>query len=927
MNVLKNILYNILVWCLLIPVVHATEPAPYDQFATGVTDTSTAPTDGSVSLLCIKDGNSPVFGLRCCPGLELNPNNNRCDEPVLVDSSLTSCTSHASCSGGKGCFPQRAGDLFPGPPEGVSDTETNMNSRETILMQVSDHDSLKSAGASCSHASECSSYSCVNSKCQDVKVCRLADLGEIASGSINCSEGQVKDSSNKCIQDSTYAGLIAPPTIIDGGMCKFEIDEESKKNALVAMQTLRAMEWFFGTTTATSAQDCFQVTGLIRDRIAKPYIENRKNILSNFSSQLRLIEQDFATLQAARANGTGPVVMHHGPGQSPVAMVESDLASRQTSGYDTLMLMYRRNILFESLERSMLSSTQQTMDALAQTYVKIEKFNEGMKTWKDNDTDWDLGDMRVSRASGCPARYRYWKLWWRSQDYANVSNLWATYYVAKGNHARNMSVVDRPNVKAHLEAIHGTNAASTKYKTSFVYLMDPQVPGVNFTSFGVQKSQGSTGFLGLGRRDMRSWRELSGEGSGSFASLRTAMKPKLVEFYKNTLKKNSTQENFVYEPELDNSLGKDCIERPTNPGCENFDAHLEKVLDTGFAQFLAWSMKPQSFVTSSIIGMNFPLARPNYSRYFNNPSSGRRKLLERLIVEMQNLRLYYEKAIELRDRQNTCIENAINGLVDGGILNNQNGGLTPGAYYGSGSQSGSGSGPGNTGPGRVNVSTRANFLFDLAAGGLSGMNNGSLMDGMGNVVRDNGGKASVDGGAAALSAMAASRQKMLQLNALASQRNPEAMAEKEKIIAGARSAAGAGNLSLAGSGLGPNALASMGAGFGSGSGTTLNQDLLKDDAFGKAQGKLNTANEGKEYRGSGQEDLGGFERMGAIGGSSEYKDPTGMSDEEKDVLMANYERNKSEYKSNEDDGIFKIVSKAYVRNLEKVLTKKKRIED
>lgn len=49
----------------------------------------------------------------------------------------------------------------------------------------------------------------------------------------------------------------------------------------------------------------------------------------------------------------------------------------------------------------------------------------------------------------------------------------------------------------------------------------------------------------------------------------------------------------------------------------------------------------------------------------------------------------------------------------------------------------------------------------------------------------------------------------------------------------------------------------------------------------------------------------------------------GMNDEEKDIVMANYERTKSEYKEDSSDSLFERISKAYVRNLDRILVKKK----
>lgn len=48
----------------------------------------------------------------------------------------------------------------------------------------------------------------------------------------------------------------------------------------------------------------------------------------------------------------------------------------------------------------------------------------------------------------------------------------------------------------------------------------------------------------------------------------------------------------------------------------------------------------------------------------------------------------------------------------------------------------------------------------------------------------------------------------------------------------------------------------------------------------------------------------------------------GMNDEEKEVVLANYERTKSVYKEDSSDSLFERISKAYVRNLDKILTRK-----
>jgi hypothetical protein len=51
-----------------------------------------------------------------------------------------------------------------------------------------------------------------------------------------------------------------------------------------------------------------------------------------------------------------------------------------------------------------------------------------------------------------------------------------------------------------------------------------------------------------------------------------------------------------------------------------------------------------------------------------------------------------------------------------------------------------------------------------------------------------------------------------------------------------------------------------------------------------------------------------------------------MNDDEKNKLLSTVQDNKDQFQPNEEDGIFKVVSKAYVRNLDRILIRKKKIE-
>jgi len=51
---------------------------------------------------------------------------------------------------------------------------------------------------------------------------------------------------------------------------------------------------------------------------------------------------------------------------------------------------------------------------------------------------------------------------------------------------------------------------------------------------------------------------------------------------------------------------------------------------------------------------------------------------------------------------------------------------------------------------------------------------------------------------------------------------------------------------------------------------------------------------------------------------------TGLDQNEEDAIFLNRDRNISKYSPNEDDGLFDVLSKAYIRNLERVFIRRKR---
>lgn len=53
--------------------------------------------------------------------------------------------------------------------------------------------------------------------------------------------------------------------------------------------------------------------------------------------------------------------------------------------------------------------------------------------------------------------------------------------------------------------------------------------------------------------------------------------------------------------------------------------------------------------------------------------------------------------------------------------------------------------------------------------------------------------------------------------------------------------------------------------------------------------------------------------------------PTGLTEAEKDLMATDYAQNKNEYLSNNNDSLFQVLSKTYVRNLDKILVRKKKV--
>lgn len=890
---------------------------------------------------CTLMGVKPAAGGVCCVGLQLNAVG-MCDEMVFSDPALVSCSSDASCAAGTGCYPQSASDLFSNASPSSEDPDDLTEKSKSVQAQISEVNP-KPAGASCSHPKDCSSYSCDAGVCKAVSVCRYAKEGEIAPSGVECVKDLVKGAGGKCERSAddkngVYLGLLKEAIIADSGQCQFELDEETRKQAIIAMSSLRAMEYFYSTINMTQDQDCFSIAPVLKDTIGKPFYETRKNILTNFTDVLNGIEFDFKQLIEAKEKGTKTLTIHNGE-----QIAEGDLATRQTSGYDNLVMMYRRNLLFQSYEQSMLSTVQAAN-------VTLSKLAKGMNTWQSGSKSWDLAGTSMSyKCEGSKYKVRPF-LKWKTKYYENVADRWANYWEVTGSAAGNADIVKRENVAKNLALFSGStpDQAIADFTKKF-YMIDPMMfGGMSQGKYGSAKAlKKSGGFLGLpifgGFKDLRHAYYIKGSGSGSFTTMYNQIKPGLRDFYK-ALKTNAGQKNFIYEPELVTTAAKSCLDDgQASEKCVDFEKFLVDTQDEIFAQFLAYGHS----------------TKDSYSGYFESATSYRRRLMAKMEVDMANISKYYTTVIEQRNKQNACIEKVVGGIVDSGILVTDGSGVNEGSSTdNSGTTSGSGAGgtlstiPKGTQAAKLpslklSPLTRAKYSFDLTGSSLKKLSDVSNLDGINNSSLSSG-KAGI--GSAEQAFLSARKDAMNKANSKAASAGVN-VAKKEKAVkdiinsmnkkALSSSSSGSGFASSGsgsrGSGFGSDAMNAGKAGLGTdlrgagngegeiGTGTAVNGNQVGDGANGAGAKSAFAGIDSGSGSGAGYGAGAGADGANGANDPNAAKDGTGLSDAEKERLMSEYEKNKRDYEGSEEDGLFGKVSKAYVRNLDKVLIKKKKL--
>ena len=926
MTIFKNLVSFILIFSLTAPgfPLHAQDPDETFVYKN--------PPETPAGVTCSKLNEVvPANGI-CCLGFEKNIAGS-CDLPVIQDPALVSCVDSSTCSGGTGCFSQSSQDLFSSVSPSTEDSATlsqKKNEFQDLLSLEAGGGAIDSA---CTSDRNCSSYSCVGGVCLDKKVCRFVREEEFAGANFSCGSGMTKSPTGVCeikSEETVYLGLIENEQLpkFDVNQCKFELAEETIEKSKIAMRSLRAIEWFFATISLPTEMDCTEVLPILKNEIGLPLYEARKNILSNFTEVLNQIEFDYKQVFDSKTAVQTQNITIHGD----ESMTNAKLFSRQTSGYDNLILMQRRNALFQSYEMGM-------SETINEVWESVKKVSEILKKGEFEKKECSSSKYKVKKILGS----------WKEKFWSGGDQWSHQYEVSGGGQGNGSLITSRENISDVLKLLGGKpqDFTSPKY-----YLMDALLFS-GMRKIGDEKGlRKKSSFLGLfgGFQDLRKANYLKG-GNESYKTWHTFLKPELTKFYKGLNK--SKQKGFIYEAELVSTQAKDCIqgdsfssekktEEPSSvvtgifkPDCSEFEPFMEGVLDEAFTYFLAYSFSKDD----------------SYSGYFKSAETYRRKLFAKLEVDMENILKYYETLKELRNQQHACIQKVVDGISESGILTSDDsddskdwGSLKEGPSKSQESRItgeairklSKGNIGANGGKGITSTAGRSRFLFDLRGNKIRNLNEGTMRDFLSGV-----GTTSERGNFAntGSSLLALNRQRMKNSNKKATAAGVNVAAKNkavndiiDSIMNKSKSTGTEGALK---SDIGGKSLSLDNGNSGR---AALGSDLKKSMTSAPTGEVISDKD-----RGAGNNGAGSLSGGGANGGLSGYSQSgeadsseaqsgaaplngSELSQDESDRLLAEVERTKADYASNDEEGIFKKVSNAYVRNLDKVLVKKKKIE-
>lgn len=932
---------------------------PSGNSAGGSSSGSTS-NSGGTAVQCSPENTLTPTGGFCCAGFKMDSGRKCIKDPTPMDYSLVSCDPlvGGTCQDGRACLKQSAESFFKYTPQNQSEVATQAAEESMVDNDAeSGEPGALAVGKDCKVNSDCLSYNCESVPetdkyvCKDKFICRYGDETDTdLAATVKCDADLVNIGGvcklKTVTDDPPVIGIIDADkkTIGDANKCELELDGDTKKLGYRALVAFRSMEYLLANFNASD--DCMLINKHIREKIASDFLSRRRTILKNFNILMAQLEQDQQILLAASEKRKEEMLSIYA-GADKEVMSSYDLATRRQSGFDVHNLMMKRNAAYRSYEYEMAKLAQEVA-------AKIKALNDDMGRWTDHmERGWTLaGSSYRGRDYKCRGggflnlgRRKIYKRW--------NKKIWVQAT------ADNLKTIGDTDVLASLVLASGAKEAEIKTKLagnaniSFAgsnlffgsYLIDPLIdlnrPGLAAAfksvalpfgmNFGVYGAPASSGVLSMSSyKDVRTAIKL--DYVSYFGSLKTDLGPAVQKPDPNLEKIISAAnpqrpKGFIYEPELVKTQLRNCLNPAageTPPAdCSEVDKMLNSISAETLAAFIAWSQHN----------------RGDYKFYFGNPKTWRRSLLSYWEKQLINASVYYAKTIDLRDKQDDCImkyrDQSWATLLDGA------GGIGTGTknYYQEGTYIGNGTLPLNPKATTPRTKPLPPYAFDLKVDSFSINTPGNSKDPAVSV----SGASSAN--IAAMEATAATRVKAMKATNAKLAAKGVNIADKEAeykatIDSMAGGAGGAG--SFGSMGAGASASKSSTPSLSNTSNSNAAPDTKKDAASkGLGEGVSGGATSGAgagagEASGVNGQGIGAFGNYGSAltgsssdamsGASGGYQDPTGMSNEDKDVILANIERNKSKYKRNEEDNLFTIISKQYANSLPKILTKKK-IED
>ena len=899
------------------------------------------------------------------------------DDLLQMDSR---CLSDTDCQNEKGCFAMR-----PEKDMHLQDENKAKRLREELMTKnlILNDDSQKDCGATTEEGPKyyhgrCQSLNCGANgatgrvgKCVQGKICRKAERFETPLGNAKCKAPFQFSVQNGYCDFPAANPVIYTSAVEDSANATLgQMTPAQRAAGIHALKTFRTMEWLFSSLDVikdgnVNKMDCLGLLDKIRDQ----FLDIRKQRLAavyKFNENFLALEKEQLLTQTV-AN-TEAHITDKGQVTLPTRTIDGKLQnvakgefilngdnltpkllkSRLTTGYDLQFLLLRKNAIYMEYEDKMfelVGEAQKTIKLFQETMADSSWDLHNNKFWKikksrrDGDTQFETFRTEDSNAVAKCRNLRAEAGPFNDE----IQDRWNYWYRVNFTKEATKNIIDDVNFKTELLLIahkklanpslseselvenwkikgptHGNREVLDGWGDDLYYLIDFPLPGKNLSG-AKAISYHDFGVKPFNHDD--STRERQFENDGDFLNqIRNRM---YLSFYEsqsdvyfgkdeNALKQltgDSTFADIITEPELVRLDARECtspVAKETKIPCVEFDYYVKEISSMTLAH--AWSYGVHTFW--------------QYEHYFSDENNWRSSLFKHYEDQLGHLSIYYTALHAYRVNVAGGLGTTIIGLED---LFTDEGGIGEDNFFDGSSDSSAGTNrrprdrPKNVKPVGFSFIRSGQSLASFSGLGLS--QNNLLKGAKGSAGASIGSSTS---GAAITSAARKSLADLKSKNELAIKKGLDVKKAKEsfdKIIAKGNSGSGLSGSSNGGS---------NNAGFGKTSLPSLVNEL-KDDSSLTPTGEKVGGSEGVNGSAgplTNQENYFGGQQSGnRYGTTSGASDGTGLSEEEKDVMMANLDRTKNQYSSNENDGLFNILSKAYTRNLDKVLIRKKQIKD